>query len=168
MDNQLQLEIERWTAVADYFGLYTVSSKGRIMGLKSCKVLKAGVNPVDGRLVVNLSKEGKTKSHAVHVIVAKAFVPNPDNKPWVLHKDGNHQNNEDSNLYWGTPKENSEDMVKHGNSLKGEKNPNTHLTAQDIHDIREFTGKTRILAEKYGMSSHAIRLIQRRKTWTHV
>ena len=37
MDNQLQLEIERWAAVPDYFGLYTVSTKGRIMGLKSCR-----------------------------------------------------------------------------------------------------------------------------------
>ena len=157
-----------WGKIEGYEGLYLVSRKGEIIGVKSGKILKAGASRADGRLIVNLSKKGITKTHAVHVLVAKAFVPNPENKPWVLHKNGNFLNNEDSNLYWGTPKENSEDMVNHGNSLKGVKNPNTILTEKDILEIQEFTGKTRILSDKYGMSPQAINRIRTGKSWKHI
>lgn len=69
----------------------------------------------DGYKNIGLILNGKTSDHRVHRIVASAFVPNPDNKPFINHKDGNKSNNNYDNLEWCTQKEN----VKHSiNVLK--------------------------------------------------
>ena len=57
-------------------------------------------------LRVTLSKHSKTKRFQVHRLVAKAFIPNPENKPCVNHIDGNPSNNNVNNLEWCTYSEN--------------------------------------------------------------
>ena len=59
-------------------------------------------------------------------LVALAWVPNPYNKPFVCHIDNNPLNNDYRNLYWGTHKENMEQMVKDGRSTKGRKLSESH------------------------------------------
>ena len=63
------------------------------------------------------------KQYSIHRLVAEAYIPNPENKPCVCHKDNNKLNNPVDNLYWGTQKENLEQMIKDGRSLKGRRNP---------------------------------------------
>ena len=118
---------EIWkTAVYDseiYEELYKVSNLGRILSLNYRNTGKPGLmTPSDngyGYFQVGLSKNKKTKWCQVHRIVAETFLPNPENKPQVNHKDENKTNNfvflnedgsvdkEKSNLEWSTPKENS-------------------------------------------------------------
>lgn len=119
--------LEIWkTAVYDgeiYEGLYRVSNLGRILSLNYKNTGKAELmtpsDNGDGYLVVHLSKNGETKNCLVHRLIAEAFLPNPENKPQVNHKDEDKTNNfvflnedgtvnkEKSNLEWKTPKENS-------------------------------------------------------------
>ena len=58
-----------------------------------------------GNLVVTLEKDGTYKTFPVAYLTAQAFVPNPDNKPYVRHKDGNKFNNHADNLEWSDTEE---------------------------------------------------------------
>lgn len=72
---------------------------------------------------------GKHKRMLVHRCIALTFIPNPENKPQVNHKDGNKLNNHVSNLEWCTASENSQHsytVLKRTNAFKGligEKSP---------------------------------------------
>lgn len=96
---------ERWvTRIATYGAVQQfVPSKKRLCS-------KHGT----GYLTVRLTDTTKVKTHRVHRLVAQAFIPNPDNKPFVNHKDSNRQNNHVDNLEWVTAKENTDHAVACG------------------------------------------------------
>jgi hypothetical protein len=97
---------ELWRDVVGYEGLYMVSTFGRVKGYprKGCqgRILKNGLNE-KGYPCVNLSRAGE-KYHRVrvHRLVAMAFIPNPNNLPFVNHRDENPANSEVWNLEWCT------------------------------------------------------------------
>ncbi len=65
-----------------------------------------------GYLSYYLKWKGKTYPFRVHRLLAIYFIPNPDNKPFVRHKDHDHYNNNLNNLEWVTVKENNQDRLK--------------------------------------------------------
>lgn len=110
-----------WKDVIGFEGLYQVSDDGRVRSLprlKICgfngkkylmqrgRILKSG-HTNDGYAFVNLVKDGKSKPHYIHRLVAQAFIPNPNNYPVINHKDENPSNNYYKNLEWCTHKYNS-------------------------------------------------------------
>jgi hypothetical protein len=101
---------EEWKPIENYEDLYWVSNFGNVKSKRKDK--KLSIN-LDGYYVVNLCKNGKIKTFTVHRLVAQAFVPNPKNKPFVNHIDGDKLNNYYKNLEWCTQSEN----MKHASML---------------------------------------------------
>lgn len=66
------------------------------------------------RVYMRRVSTNKREDVYVHRIIAKLFVENPENKPFVNHLDCNRANNKASNLEWVTSKENNEYALKHG------------------------------------------------------
>lgn len=107
--------MEVWKDIEGYEGLYQVSSLGRVKSLDRItpknryfkgKIL---VNKHDsqGYQLVCLCVDGKQSYAYIHRLVAKAFIPNPENKETVNHKDENKANNCVENLEWMTMRENA-------------------------------------------------------------
>lgn len=96
--------MEIWKDIEGYEG-YKVSSLGRV---KSFRVVERVLSPwnMKGYSMVSLRKNNKTIHQLVHRLVAKAFILNPENKPFVNHKDFGTSNNSIKNLEWATPAEN--------------------------------------------------------------
>ena len=76
-------------------------------------------------------------THLVHRLVALTYIPNPENKPCVCHKDNNRTNNRVENLYWGTVKENMSQASRDGRML----GPSTSL---ENHSRSKLTNHQRI------------------------
>ena len=100
------------------FKYYYVSSLGNVKTVNWRNTGKAAtLKPAKdkkGYLRVSLIKDGKLITCKVHRLVAKAFIPNPKNKPQVNHKDCNKENNCVDNLEWVTPFENVHHAWKNG------------------------------------------------------
>lgn len=83
---------------------YMVSNMGRVKSLNyrrtgKEKILKPSTN-TNGYLFINLYKNGKQKNCTIHRLVAKAFIPNPDNLPFINHKSEIKSQNNVENLEW--------------------------------------------------------------------
>lgn len=77
------------------------------------------------------------RMYYAHRLIALAWVPNPEKKPEVNHKDGNKQNNKPKNLEWVTRQENISHSVSTGLKPLGANCWNARLTTQEVADIRE-------------------------------
>lgn len=95
---------EIWKNITDYND-YQVSNLARI---KSKFGKPMSLNPDSkGYLKVNLWKNSKRKTLRVHRLMAIEFISNPNNLPFINHKDGNKLNNDLSNLEWCTQSHNA-------------------------------------------------------------
>lgn len=120
--------VEIWKDIKGYEGMYQVSNYGRVKGLERWTHFKNGRKPRreperilkftkhhKGYFKAQLRKEDKLKGYFVHRLVAEAFIPNPEGKSQVNHKDGNKGNNHVDNLEWNTQSEN----LKHSYHVLG-------------------------------------------------
>ena len=98
---------ERW-AISEEFPLYEVSNLGRIRHINGTP---RKTRAIAGYSYVSIWHNGKMRNVRLHRLIASAFIPNPENKPHVNHKDGNKENNAVDNLEWCTASENEQHKV---------------------------------------------------------
>lgn len=125
---------EKWKKVDGYN--YSVSSLGRVRNDITDKIKALRLN-TSGYAHLDLYKDGKRHTFRVHILVAKAFISNPENKPQVNHKSGFKLDNSVENLEWATAKENMQHAVKTNlftisRGMLGKKNPNAGRPGKPI------------------------------------
>ena len=131
------IDIVRRKAVKGYGGYYEVDMYGNVYSVeRTVRVNDNGreydkpvkerkmkqSNHSKGYKIVPLTKDGVTKSHYVHRIVAEAYIDNPYNLPFINHKDEDKTNNFVGNLEWCTEQYNStygNARKKHADALRG-------------------------------------------------
>jgi len=155
------------------FDGYVISESGRVYSTKrnegfGCawkmydfdkyhKELKTTVGQVYPK--VNLRFEGRNNNLDIHRLVAKAFIPNPNNLPCVCHRDDNPMNSHVSNLFWGSHQDNVDDCERKGRAVK------VKLTVSDVLAIRRSRQSIDVLAAKYGVHNSTVRRVIKRKSW---
>ena len=158
---------EIWRTVAD-FPDYEVSNYGRVLRATPGKRTRPDTllrqQSHKGYLHVNLSWRGKQSLCSVATLVCTAFHgPRPSPAHEVLHWDDDSSNNRDSNLRWGTRKENHADRRRNGKELYGTDRHNGILTQDYVTAIRaepKSYGMCARLAQQYGVSRRYIKDIR--------
>lgn len=172
---------EVFLPIPGFNGIYEVSNLGIIRSanrivdhphigafLKKGKTLSPG-HDTRGYLQFNGRVNGGNKSIKIHTAVALCFIPNPENKRTVNHKDGNKENNKVDNLEWATYSENSLHAFRNGlNSNLGMKNKSCKLSEKQVLEIFNSKEKNVDLAIKYKVGSTAISAIKTGYNWTHI
>lgn len=159
--------MEIWRDVVGYEGVYEVSDYGRVRSKE--KYLKQTNSK--GYKSVTLKKDENRRQYRVHRLVGFAFIPNPDNKPYINHIDGVKDNNKVENLEWCTQKENIRHAIDTGlmKSLYGESNGSSKLSESEVFKIRslyhEKGYKQKKLATIFGVERSTISKIVSENNW---
>lgn len=176
--------METWKSIVGYERLYSISTEGRIKS----HFHNAFLRPADngkGYKFVWLNKNGRRERFYVHRLVALVFIPNPQNKPQINHKDCNRSNNYVENLEWvdnyeqmqhasRNGKLHSSDFQKQQTSIansgtKSHLSKLTDINVREIRDIKKKTGLSNIkIADMFGVNRETIGYIIRCKTWKHL
>lgn len=118
---------EVWYPIPDYEGLYELSNLLRIKSLEQKviasdgkeyvfkeRIMKIYVPTSNDYAAISLIKNGEYRRIKVHRLIAKQFVPNPENKEQINHKNGNKRDYRIENLEWVTKSENAIHAKKNG------------------------------------------------------
>lgn len=130
---------------------YYISKRSRLYRYypkrKVWMLLKGTLNR--GRIYHILRDSNKHKRIQASRLVALAWVPNPESKPHVCHKDNNPCNNIHTNLYWGTQKENIQQCIKDKRLRPQGKIPISKSQIRELNEDYQSGYSLRQLSEKY-------------------
>lgn len=161
--------------IEDFDG-YFITTDGKVFSTRKSKIpkqLSTKPDKITGYIFVMFNINGKTYRKTVHRLVAKAFIPNPDNKPQVNHIDGNKSNNDISNLEWNTREENMQHAYKTGLNA-GVESANMYSAKLTNETCRElikllFDGlSNEEIGEKFNLHSRYVSLIRGKKRWKEI
>jgi hypothetical protein len=138
--------METWKPIPGYEGQYEVSDQGRVRSAATGKML-APNRMTHGYFCVHLYNGGKQtrKVKTIHQLVATVFIPNPNERREVNHKNFDRTDNTVGNLEWVSRKENVHHALAAGRRVKPEKRVRgVHLKTKEI-----VTFESQIAAERF-------------------
>lgn len=159
--------------------LYSATVNGQIFSVvgDKAKPLIPCTNRAGYTETVLMDNSGKRKNIKWHRAIATTFIPNPDNKPFINHKNGIKTDNRVENLEWCTPKENHE----HAQNVLGvqfgqPKGVRPHwfpvvLLTRDVINIKKRLAEGeqgKKISKEYGVSDQTIYDIKNGRCWTHI
>lgn len=176
---------EIWKDIENWEGLYQVSNLGRLRSLdrmvwnkanQSHSLIKGCIKKPDTKdksyAQIGLAKNGGFSKYLIHRLVAKAFIPNPNNLPEVNHKDLNKMNNHSDNLEWSTRLGNARHAKENGSYRgfpSGVRKENSKLNDEAVRHIRTKSMRNNEYCKLYGVKPSTITMIQKDKNrWKHV
>ena len=140
---------------------YTITENGEVINNHTLRRVKAQPN---GKGYLRVCIGGKQRF--VHRLVAEKYIPNPENKPQVNHKDGNKLNNSVGNLEWVTNQQNRNHAVKNDLHIHGDKCPWSKLLKEQVDFIRNHPEITATeLSKVFDVSAVTIRDIRNFRSW---
>lgn len=166
---------EDWKAIPGFEESYQVSSLGMV---KSIARIRKGKTEsafwITKEKILSFSKHrcgykhvalfsnGKRNTILIHILIARAFIPNPENKPQVNHKNGIKGDDRLENLEWCTVSENGKHSYRLGMQKPrlGERNELCKLSFSQVESIRQEYKAGSVtqleLAIKYGVADSRI------------
>lgn len=180
-------ENELWKPIKGYEGLYEVSNLGRVKSLdrKNSRDVKGLEDYISkgkilaprpqrqGYQLVALYRNGEREDKPIHRIVADVFLPNPNNKKTINHKNGVKDDNRVKNIEWASQKENNRHAWDNGliSARRGEKNPAAKLSESDVVKIKmafECGISSGELAKIYSVHKSTIKSIRAGRNWEYI
>ena len=184
-----QLENEEWKPMSGYEDYCEASTLGRIKVLQRKVIEKSGkVKNLKEKILTlgyysngyeqfSLSINNVRYTGIVHRLIAKTFLPNPENLPVINHKNGIRDDNRICNLEWCTQSYNGKhafrELGREIRDMKGENNARTKLTEKDVINIKNKYSEgllPRNIHVEYSdrISFSAFRKICGGQTWKHI
>lgn len=153
-------------------GRYQISNLGKIISLrgKKEKNMKIRVRKRNPYPVITFHINGKIIVKQMHILMATAFIPNPENKPQVNHKNGIKTDYSLSNLEWVTVSENAIHAFATGlrKPKLGEEQAHSKLKTDQVISIFNSSLSPYRLSKIYKVSIISISDIKTGRCWSHI
>lgn len=171
-------DIETFGKIINNLSRYIILSNGIIISKSYhnqniVKILRQQTDRYGYNYIKLFDDSKKSKKMKIHRLVAKAFIPNPENKPQINHKDGNKQNNNYTNLEWVNQKENMNHAKKNNlfNPVIGENHYKSKLKEHQVRKIKRLL-KSKMkhgeIAKLFGVCRQSIGSIKNNISWRHI